>query len=92
MWEPSGKCTTLSASREEWKQMACELLALQWRPITEQDLPKVGQVVAGFDAGRIVLIGVIHAAYGPIKESQCLLAQGYTHFCSIAPPADKAGA
>ena len=65
-----------------------QLAALQWRPITEQDVPKYRDEV-GYCAGFEWEVKEVRCTYGYSHY----VGRRWTHFRAInAPPADKAGA
>jgi hypothetical protein len=68
------------------------LAALQWRRITEQDLPKEGDEVYAPESGELAEQVTIFDAYSKLDPPRWI-EDGWTHFRAlIAPPADKAGA
>ena len=66
-------------------ELQSQLAALQWRPITEQDFPKVGDEVLRFMGDGDMAI------YRVIFDWTYLHHKGYVRLLN-APPADKASA
>jgi hypothetical protein len=72
---------------EEAVEMARELLALQWQPITENDFPSEGNEVLGSDGSVLVVDGAM-ANFSLLV----LQIQGWTHFRPINPPQEASDA
>ena len=68
-------------------QMARELLALQWTPITAENLPKVGdEVFLRYEDGT----SEVFAVESPHTTEWCEF-QGYTHRRPLNPPEAEQG-
>jgi hypothetical protein len=70
----------------ENRSLKAQLAALQWMPITPENLPKVGDEVLVLVEGRYMVENVLEPL--PLKRHRFTAAKrnGWTHFRSIAPP------
>jgi hypothetical protein len=60
-----------------------KIVALEWKPITPESLPKDGDEVGGFDSFPYVLDVVTYAA---IKDYDTWRSRGMTHFRALNAP------
>jgi hypothetical protein len=65
-----------------------QLKALEWQPITPENLPKVGDEVACFDSGGSVIYEVSHL-HTLFSSQKWRDERGMTHFRPINPPAQE---
>ncbi len=69
----------------EIQRMARELLALQWRPITPEDLPKVGDELLSSEYASAQFPERVCAECGEYAGVDIYRKYMYTHFRSINP-------
>ena len=76
----------IAAKDKRISELEAKLAALDWTPITESNLPKVGDEVMRFQADKIRQ--TVYAVDGTEEQNTLIicLARGDTHFRPINPP------
>lgn len=81
--------------RQVLKELAAEVAVLQWKPITPENLPKVGDEVGGASGISSYPWVCKSVSAGMEKERNALSEEsawgrlGFTHFRPINPPVQK---
>jgi hypothetical protein len=83
--EIAGPKEMIGLKSDEVREMARELLALQWQPITPENLPKFGDEAYSTAHGDLLYI---HAC--DLVSYQEWINEGWTHFRPINAPKEVA--
>ena len=78
------------AAKRRITTLESQLAALQWQPITPENLPKVGDEVIAYEE-ELQVVYSVDCIPESERDAKIWNRNGWTHFRPIAPPAAHTG-